>query len=76
MASHQKFIKFREEFRFETSYWDKVYASLRDKLPRDLIENHAQTVQNDIQQQALTHFWTFLKTLLLGPEAATIVPIQ
>ena len=68
LVQHEKFVLFREEFRPDTTFWDKMHASLKDKLPRDLIEVHAQTMQNDIQQQALTHFWTFLKTLLLGSE--------
>ncbi|KAI7690921.1 MPN domain-containing protein [Sarcoptes scabiei] len=69
MASHfssnKNFIKFNDDFDTDHSYWDKLKESLRSKLPRDLVEQQSQTVQNDIQQQALMHFWSFLKNLLL-----------
>ncbi|KAH7645009.1 mpn domain-containing protein-like protein 2 [Dermatophagoides farinae] len=65
-AVHQKFIKFNDTFQGEsTSYWNKLQESLKTKLPRDLVETQSQAVQNDIQQQALMHFWSFLKNLLL-----------
>ncbi|KAH9421635.1 hypothetical protein DERP_009039 [Dermatophagoides pteronyssinus] len=65
-AVHQKFIKFNDTYNGEsTSYWNKLQESLKTKLPRDLVEQQSQAVQNDIQQQALMHFWSFLKNLLL-----------
>lgn len=48
------------------TYWAKLQASLTPNLPRDLQSNEGQTVeQAQVQQQALSHFWAFLRGLLI-----------
>ncbi|KAF8773647.1 MPN domain-containing protein like [Argiope bruennichi] len=44
------------------SYWEKLQSSLRTKLPRDLMVTGAQSTA---QAQAVTHFWDFLKGLIM-----------
>lgn len=48
------------------SLWEKLQSSLTPNLPRDLqsIEGQSHT-QVQVQQQALSHFWAFLKGLLI-----------
>ncbi|KAI1291908.1 MPN domain-containing protein [Halotydeus destructor] len=63
-------IKFAEEFKENksalTSYWEKLQESLAPNLPRDLQVTDGQSLQAaQVQQQALTHFWAFLKGLLI-----------
>lgn len=50
------------------SYWDKLQVSLKPNLPRDLQSQGGQSQgQAAVQEQALSHFWDFLKGLLLVP---------
>lgn len=53
------------------SLWEKLQASLTPNLPRDLqsIEGQSMT-QIQVQQQALSHFWAFLKGLLIPSNAS------
>ena len=44
------------------TYWEKLQTSLRTKLPRDLMVTGAQSTA---QAQAVTHFWDFLKGLIM-----------
>ncbi|XP_015910791.1 MPN domain-containing protein isoform X2 [Parasteatoda tepidariorum] len=44
------------------SHWEKLQSSLRTKLPRDLMVTGAQSTA---QAQAVTHFWDFLKGLIM-----------
>ncbi|GFT58210.1 MPN domain-containing protein [Nephila pilipes] len=44
------------------TYWEKLQSSLRTKLPRDLMVTGAQSTA---QAQAVTHFWDFLKGLIM-----------
>jgi len=73
-------IKFDEEFVSFTSssssgkksktamtLWEKVQDSLTPNLPRDLQSTEGQSMtQIQVQQQALSHFWAFLKGLLIA----------
>ena len=63
-AAKSKFVNFNEKYRSEVTFWEKLQASLKPRLPRDLIVSEELTEQNQIQMQALAHFWTFLKSLL------------
>ncbi|GFY58428.1 MPN domain-containing protein [Trichonephila inaurata madagascariensis] len=45
-----------------STYWEKLQSSLRTKLPRDLMVTGAQSTA---QAQAVTHFWDFLKGLIM-----------
>ncbi|CAL1269832.1 unnamed protein product [Larinioides sclopetarius] len=49
------------------SYWEKLQSSLRTKLPRDLMVTGAQSTA---QAQAVTHFWDFLKGLIMTLEVS------
>lgn len=52
------------------TYWDKLKQSLSPNLPRDLQVVDGQSLAAaQVQQQALQHFWAFLKGLLI-PTAA------
>lgn len=44
------------------THWEKLQTSLRTKLPRDLMVTGAQSTA---QAQAVTHFWDFLKGLIM-----------
>lgn len=63
----------RKESKEESSIslWEKLQASLTPNLPRDLqsIEGQSMT-QIQVQQQALSHFWAFLKGLLIPSNAS------
>ncbi len=60
------FIKFNTEFKSKETYWQKLQVSLKSKLPRDLLELEGQSIsQSQVQQQALSHFWAFIKGLLM-----------
>lgn len=49
------------------SYWEKLKISLQPSLPKDLqIAEDMNEQQVQLQQQALSHFWAFLKGLLLN----------
>ena len=51
------------------SYWDKLQVSLKPNLPRDLQAAEGQSAaQVQVQQQALAHFWAFVKGLLVPSE--------
>lgn len=64
-ASHD-FIRFNEPFKNNETFWQKLQISLKSKLPRDLLELEGQTPsQAQVQQQALSHFWAFIKGLLM-----------
>ncbi|XP_053204278.1 MPN domain-containing protein-like [Panonychus citri] len=60
-------IKFSDNYSTkEKTFWHKLQASLKPFLPRDLTTTVNQTpAQTQVQQQALSHFWAFLKGLLL-----------
>lgn len=48
------------------TYWEKLQGSLKPNLPRDLQSNDGQSVaQSQVQEQALAHFWAFLRGLLV-----------
>lgn len=48
-----------------STYWNKLQVSLRDKLPRDLQDvPDSGSEQAQVQQQALEHFWAFIKGLI------------
>ena len=68
LASNDKFVKFNDLYRGteHRTYWNKLQESLKTKLPRDLTELDGAASEQAIivQQQALMHFWTFLKSLL------------
>lgn len=64
LNTRKEFIQFNSQFREDLTYWDKLYESIKRKLPCDLMEPNSQAMQADIQQQALMHFWTFLRSLL------------
>jgi thiol:disulfide interchange protein len=54
------------------SLWDKLKLSLQPNLPKDLqIGEEMNEQQVLLQQQALSHFWAFLKGLLLTPTPET-----
>ncbi|XP_015792822.1 MPN domain-containing protein [Tetranychus urticae] len=59
-------IKFEEDYRKDKTYWHKLQSSLKPFLPRDLTTTVNQTqAQTQVQQQALSHFWAFLKGLII-----------
>lgn len=61
------FIDFNAAYnKKKESYWQKLQVSLKCKLPRDLqvVEGQSAT-QLQVQQQALSHFWAFIKGLLM-----------
>lgn len=48
------------------TYWEKLQGSLKPNLPRDLQSSDGQSVaQAQVQEQALAHFWAFLRGLLI-----------
>lgn len=48
------------------NYWHKLQISLKPKLPRDLQATEGQSAAEiQVQQQALSHFWAFIKGLLM-----------
>lgn len=48
------------------TYWEKLQGSLKPNLPRDLQSNDGQSLaQAQVQEQALAHFWAFLRGLLI-----------
>ncbi|GIY22590.1 hypothetical protein CEXT_436601 [Caerostris extrusa] len=49
------------------TFWEKLQSSLRTKLPRDLMVTGTQSTA---QAQAVTHFWDFLKGLIMMDEQA------
>ncbi|KFM78376.1 hypothetical protein X975_20977, partial [Stegodyphus mimosarum] len=55
-------IDFNADLAGSGSYWEKLQTSLRTKLPRDLMVTGAQSTA---QAQAVTHFWDFLKGLIM-----------
>lgn len=60
-------IHFKEQYKGDKSitYWEKLQMSLQPNLPRDLQTMEGQTsAQSQVQQQALSHFWAFLKGLI------------
>ncbi|XP_074605480.1 MPN domain-containing protein [Brevipalpus obovatus] len=60
-------VKFTEIFRDGLTNWEKLQYSLQPNLPRDLTHtsSHQNPTQIQVQQQALSHFWAFLKGLIL-----------
>jgi hypothetical protein len=61
-------IKFEDEFKSNRSatYWEKLQESLTPNLPRDLQVVESQSLAAaQVQQQALSHFWSFLRGLLM-----------
>ncbi|UYV71603.1 MPND [Cordylochernes scorpioides] len=55
-------IHFTVPFQQGLSHWEKLKCSLRSKLPRDL---QPLGSPSSAQAQAVTHFWDFLKGLIL-----------
>lgn len=47
------------------TYWAKLQASLTPNLPRDLQSHNGQREASQVQQQAIAHFWAFLRGLLV-----------
>ncbi|RWS17346.1 MPN domain-containing protein-like protein [Dinothrombium tinctorium] len=59
-------VDFKAIFKGDITYWEKLQISLQPNLPRDLQLTEGQTTaQAQVQQQALSHFWAFLKGLIL-----------
>ena len=57
------------------TFWDKLQASLKPNLPRDLQMTDGQSMaQMTVQQQALTHFWAFLRGLLIPSPTTSSSP--
>lgn len=58
--------KEEEENESGITYWEKLQGSLRPNLPRDLQSVEGQSeAQTQVQEQALAHFWAFLRGLLI-----------
>lgn len=58
--------KEEEEKESGITYWEKLQGSLRPNLPRDLQSIEGQSAaQTQVQEQALAHFWAFLRGLLI-----------
>lgn len=58
--------EFPEEKESGITYWEKLQGSLKPNLPRDLQSNDGQSAgQAQVQEQALAHFWAFLRGLLI-----------
>lgn len=65
----EHFVPFKEEYRGGVTFWEKLHESMKPKLPRDLIEFIAnEDLANEICAQALVHFWSFVRSLLLLKE--------
>lgn len=65
----EHFVPFKEEYRGGVTFWEKLHESMKPKLPRDLIEFIAnEDIANEICAQALVHFWSFVRSLLLLKE--------
>lgn len=73
----EHFVPFKEEYRGGVTFWEKLHESMKPKLPRDLIEFIAnEDLANEICAQALVHFWSFVRSLLLLKEESDGIGVK